>query len=167
MDQNSKVITVNDVINFIKEDSSKMASLIKGTSNNIKKIVETVDNSEIKSSTKKLKAFEGYVERYNSIISSIIRSFTTDLINGSDSRSLNDLLGAQIEEVKDDDGKVTKKTRYTTIEAMNQIPTLINMIFKNIETIVGFDMKMRAGKVQKRILFSSCFFHIFRVSSPL
>ena len=52
MDQNSKVITVNDVINFIKEDSSKMASLIKGTSNNIKKIVETVDNSEIKSSTK-------------------------------------------------------------------------------------------------------------------
>lgn len=151
MDQNSKVITVNDVINFIKEDSSKMASLIKGTSNNIKKIVETVDNSEIKSSTKKLKAFEGYVERYNSIISSIIRSFTTDLINGSDSRSLNDLLGAQIEEVKDDDGKVIKKTRYTTIEAMNQIPTLINMIFKNIETIVGFDMKMRAGKVQKRI----------------
>ena len=48
MDQNSKVITVNDVINFIKEDSSKMASLIKGTSNNIKKIVETVDNSEIR-----------------------------------------------------------------------------------------------------------------------
>ena len=151
MDQNSKVITVNDVINFIKEDSSKMAALIKGTSTNIKKIVETVDNSEIKSSTKKLKAFEGYVDRYNNIISSIIRSFTTDLINGNDSRSLNDLLGAQIEEVKGDDGKVIKKTRYTTIEAMNQIPTLLNMVFKNIETIVGFDMKMRTGKVQRRI----------------
>jgi hypothetical protein len=128
-----------------------MAALIKGTSSNIKKIVETVDNSEIKSSTKKLKAFEGYVERYNNIISSIIRSFTTDLINGNDSRSLNDLLGAQIELSKDEDGKVVKKTRYTTIEAMGQIPTLLNMVFKNIETIVGFDMKMRAGRVQRRI----------------
>ena len=148
MDQNSKVITVNDVINFIQSESEKMAALIKGTSSNIKKIVDTVDASDIKNSNKKLNAFAGYVDKYNGIMSSIIKSFTVDL---SDSKSLNDLLGMYQTNETGADSKLIKKTKYSVLEAMNQIPTIITSIFKNIDTIVGFDLKFGIRKTKKKV----------------
>lgn len=148
MDQNSKVITVSDVINFIQKESEKMTAFIKGTSSNIKKIVDTVDASDIKNSNKKLNAFAGYVDKYNGIMSSIIKSFTVDL---SDSKSLNDLLGMYQTNETGADGKLIKKTKYSVLEAMNQIPAIITSVFKNIDTIVGFDLKFGIRKTKRKV----------------
>lgn len=121
--QNNLALTVQSIIT----NSDAATSIGVAVCNNVQKLVKTAKN--IEKDIKKVKNINKLVIEYASVSSSIINTFCKDLPEG---KNLNDLLG-RIEEY-DKDANV-KKTKYTIVDSIMQIPNIINSVFSVVDKL--------------------------------
>ena len=133
---------LNKIIESITSNNSLATTVIRSTVSAITRISSIIANADIDKSIKNFSKLDKSLLQYNKVVSSVI----TSICEKHDNKNLVELLGRQ--DTKDTEGNI--KTTYTTIEAAQQIPNLINNAFKVLDAFnkdgYGFGAAIRMQK---------------------
>jgi hypothetical protein len=132
--QNNNIVTQKDlaaVITSVCETIDAGSKIVIQMNSAAKTINGVISKNEISKAITGLNKFQKNIDKYNLIIGSILNTLVKP--NNSTAKSFAEFLGA-VEE-KDDTGKLTGKTKYTTVEAAQQIPNILASAFKALETM--------------------------------
>lgn len=141
------VLTQNDLVKIINSEtanavtaSSQLLTQVMTSIGNVFKKLDTLPFNPIGT----LKKVEKMVVSYNGMVSSIIETICKPL-NGKDIKSLADIFGYQMVDDQKDTNfgntkgiKVKQVEKWTTVDALNHIPNIINNAFKAIESFSKF-----------------------------
>ena len=133
---------LNKIIESINSNNNLATTVIRSTVSAITRVSSIIANADIDKSIKNFSKLDKSLLQYNKVVSSVI----TSICEKHDNKNLIELLGRQ--DTVDKEGNI--KTTYTTIEAAQQIPNLINNAFRVLDAFnkdgYGFGAAIRMRK---------------------
>ena len=135
------IITQNNLNEVIKANESNNNAVEAITASIIKTISNIANNKNAKNIDNNIKTFKkicGSITDYISLSKDLINVFCLDMPEG---KNLDMLLG-RIEEY--DSKKNVKTTKYTIVDSINQLATVIESVKKTIESLSNIDFGFKA-----------------------
>ena len=132
--------TINNIINASIANAEVTTSIIISASDSIAALAKNKNVQNIKSNVKIFKKLIKPIKSFTDVSSILINTFCSNL---PDSKSLNDLLGyIEYTETNSTAEKTVneKKSKYTVIEGITQISTIITTIAKSFESLSKLKM---------------------------
>lgn len=127
-----EVVNQNNIIEVINSSLEVSEAITKRVAAAVASIANDKNTKALNNNAKTLKTISNIVKQYTLMTSDVITTFCTGL-PVKDGKNLSDLLG-RIEE-PDAKDKNKKNVKYTVVEAVQQVSTLIEETIKNVETI--------------------------------
>ena len=146
------VLTQNNIAEIVDSAVKSSTGLVMSVIKSIDAVIKKSDS--VNGSINKLKKLQNVVVKYNGIVSSIISTICIPLASPIN-KSLSKLLGRSFEDdlTEENSTKSKKIEKWTTVEAMAQIPNIINSAFKAFDAMSKFEGGiLAAAKLKLNIL---------------
>ena len=144
-----EVVNQNNIIEVINSSLEVSEAITKRVAAAVASVANDRNTKALNNNAKTLKNISNIVKQYTLMTSDVITTFCTGL-PVKDGKNLSDLLG-RIEETDTKD-KNKKNVKYTVVEAVQQVSTLIEETIKNVETISNHKFGLgTARQIKKNI----------------
>ena len=140
--------SINEVVTSIVSNMEVTETLIISSIKSINKIADA--NKKAESGLKSINNLEKVIKSYSAVVSNVIEMLCKDMPNN---KSLTDILGRVREIDEMDENHVKEVTRFTVVDAIMQIPTIVNGMFDVLKKASEFKFGYKATRnIRKNII---------------
>lgn len=140
----TQVPNIKDTIKYIQDNNKAMEAIVKGAASTMISISEETEGVNLRKATKRMRHIASGMISYMGIVTNIIEELSRPYDNSKD---LMQLLGYT---EFDSDGKKLKKPQYKTIEALQQISTVMKDVVSFMFELSKQDLGFKAQKNIRR-----------------